>query len=180
MKNTLFQSDLDGAAIRMLAEEITEAGYKWRFEAKTGNVENDARIHLYTGEEGQSTVGTPHPDARTFYSNSMLDAFELAADWVRGEQGKPSLAEEAVASVAQQGQEVYFQSGAKCVCGSDAPLVIKRTVYLRCHWETGNTYYSGDLNPEGGTAHFKGLNVPLLPGEFGTCADCGKSYRFAL
>jgi hypothetical protein len=111
-------------------------------------------------------------------NSNLIEALGEMVDDVREEKGEPTRAQELAALVENdlEFSKVGMVSG-KCVCGSDSPLVIKRQIFLRASWKTPNVYYSGDLNQL--PAHsLKGLEVPLMKGEIGTCPNCKRNYNF--
>lgn len=130
-------------------------------------------------------IDREHPqsklDGMEYEGDTMAEALTHAVNAIRRERGLPTLEEEVSKEIERQTEHealppVEIGPGARCRCGSDAPLVIERKMFLRAHWETGNTYFSGDLNAY--PAHsLTGLKVPLLPGEIGRCPDCGLWYQ---
>lgn len=168
----LFSNSAIAATVGSLVDEI--CSFKRIVKLVIGPYRIKSSVHLPLDALRTESEGS---FSRTGKETELLDFLASTVDNLRKEAGKPSIAEEAN-SLLEQRQEyapIPFQQGSRCICGSDAALVIERRVFLRAHWETGNTYYSGDLNPT--PAHkLYGLRVPIQPGELARCPDCGQSY----
>lgn len=102
---------------------------------------------------------------------TLPDALRDIVDTIRKYIGKPTLEEEVSNMLASEQEHeklppIITGPDARCRCGSDSPLVGKRTVRIYQHWNG-----SFELEP--------GYDALSDHGEILTCQDCGRNYAFS-